>query len=171
MDGAGLRTWGGELRIRGVGEAIRKLASLSGAQFDAAVQQVSMAAAQETRTTAVKSIQTVSFGSYQLRRKQGGGRKPAAKNRFRVVSRPGSPPNTDTGALVRSIAAQRWGKTGARVGSSIAYAKWLENGTRGKNGGTLMAARPWLAPAADKTDVNAVAMKIIPEFLKRQLSK
>jgi len=57
-------------------------------------------------------------------------------------SKPGDPPNTQTGRLVKSI---RWvlNRTQkiATVGSRLNYAFWLEFGTN------KMEARPWLRPA------------------------
>lgn len=50
-------------------------------------------------------------------------------NRIHRASAPGQPPATDTGRLVSSIYYRR-GKLSATVGSSLAYAYWLEFGTR-----------------------------------------
>jgi HK97 gp10 family phage protein len=59
-----------------------------------------------------------------------------------MVSKPGNPPNTQTGRLVKSI---RWElnkeKLKALVGSKLDYASFLEFGT------SVVAARPWLRPA------------------------
>jgi len=59
-----------------------------------------------------------------------------------VASRPGEPPNTDTGRLVQSIKFdfKNSGLIG-RVGTNLKYGAWLEFGTENT------AARPWLAPA------------------------
>jgi hypothetical protein len=147
------------VRARGVGPTIRKLASLRGAAFTQVAAAVSMGAAQQTRTTAVRSIQTVSIGRTVMRQRQGG------KMRPHVASRPGDPPNTDTGALVRSIATEKKGKTGARVGTGIKYGLPLETGTK------KMAARPWLGPADEKTDITAIAKTMIQNFMRGMLRK
>ena len=58
----------------------------------------------------------------------------------RYVSKPGSPPNVDTGALLRSLRVKNKGFY-ADIGSDMFYAPWLEFGTQN------MPARPFLAPA------------------------
>lgn len=62
------------------------------------------------------------------------------------VSKPGDPPNSDTGTLVKSIKfdIQKAGLVG-RVGSNLRYAAHLEFGTQD------MAPRPWLSEAVDQT--------------------
>ena len=55
--------------------------------------------------------------------------KKARPNRIHRASAPGQPPATDTGRLVSSIYYRR-AKLSATVGSSLAYAYWLEFGTR-----------------------------------------
>lgn len=61
------------------------------------------------------------------------------------ASRPGNPPNTDTGRLVGSIEFDYDQDTNsAQVGTNLDYGAWLEFGT------STIAARPWLKPAFDK---------------------
>jgi HK97 gp10 family phage protein len=88
------------------------------------------------RTNAIRLIQQQSPGEPYVRYKNG-------TARTGVASQPGSPPNTDTGNLVRSISVERLGKDAVTVGSrdSAPYGKWLEYGT------SRMEARPWLIPA------------------------
>lgn len=94
------------------------------------------------RTTAIKSIQTVSAGRTVQRTREGGG------TYLHVVSRPNDPPNTDTGRLVSSIEVEI-AKKSAFVGSSLEYAGKLEFGD------SRMRARPWLnrAMEGNKTEI------------------
>jgi phage gpG-like protein len=74
------------------------------------------------------------------------------------VSAPGSPPNTDTGTLVKSIGFEiDKEKLKGRVGTNLKYGAWLEFGT------SNIAARPWLRPAFMKHQ------KAIVEALKKAL--
>jgi hypothetical protein len=68
------------------------------------------------------------------------------------ASAPGESPATDTGVLVNSIAFKQVSKLTAEVESRLAYATYLEFGTR------AMAARPAWLPAIEK---------MRPEFAKR----
>lgn len=88
------------------------------------------------RNNATRLIQAQSPGEPYVRYKNG-------RRRTGVASQAGSPPNTDTGNLVRSITVERYGKFEVTVGSreSAPYGKYLEYGT------SRMAARPWLMPA------------------------
>lgn len=97
------------------------------------------------RTTAIKSIQTVSSGRTVQRTRAGGG------TYLHVVSRPNDPPNTDTGRLVSSINVEIDGES-AFVGSSLEYAGKLEFGDKGSN----LEKRPWLNPAleSNRTEIN-----------------
>lgn len=59
-----------------------------------------------------------------------------------VASRPGYPPNSDTGALVQSIrVALNPNEPSASIGTDLLYGAYLEFGTLD------MAPRPWLGPA------------------------
>jgi HK97 gp10 family phage protein len=89
--------------------------------------------------TAVESIQDNGDGTPQVRYRNG-------RRRTVLASRPGDPPNTDTGRLVQSIKFdfQNGGLIG-RVGTNLRYGAYLEFGT------SDMAARPWLAPAIRET--------------------
>lgn len=88
---------------------------------------------------AVKSIQKQSFGRSVTRY------TPAGNPYTHVAAPEGSPPNTDTGNLVKNIIAQKRGND-VVVGSSAAapYGKWLEVGNeRGQKW-------EWLKPAFEK---------------------
>lgn len=64
-----------------------------------------------------------------------------------VASKPGYPPNTDTGLLVKSIQIVEASETKlvAAVGTNLEYGARLENGD------SRVAPRPWLGPAYLKT--------------------
>lgn len=58
------------------------------------------------------------------------------------ISKPGDPPNTDTGDLVKSIFLEfENGAKTAKIGTRLKYGAWLEFGT------LKMAPRPWLSKA------------------------
>lgn len=58
-----------------------------------------------------------------------------------IPSKPGDPPNADTGHLHSNIEATRIGPMSAQVESKADYGAALERGT------SKMAARPYMAPA------------------------
>ena len=96
------------------------------------LQQVLQAGAEETRNMAVRSIQA----------SQSQGRIYQRRSVEHTASKPGKPPNTDTGNLVSNITVQKIEKgfdVGSRQGAP--YGLWLEFGT------SKMLPRPWLAPA------------------------
>lgn len=128
-------------RISGDKELIAALNRL-GVRASKAMRQGINATAQQVRNTAVKSIQQVSQGETVTRYSQGG--QPYSH----VASVAGDAPNTDTGALVKSIAVEQESDLAAFVGSGLEYAPYLEFGTR------KMRSRPWLQPAADANAKN-----------------
>ena len=91
--------------------------------------------AQDVRTTTIKSIQEQSPGAVVMRSRQGGGVYP------HVAASEGQAPNTDTGRLVASIAAEKTGETEYEIGTNLDYGEFLEMGT------VKMRPRPWLVPA------------------------
>lgn len=101
------------------------------------------------RTNAIRLIQTQSAGEPYVRYKNG-------NKRTGIAAQEGSPPNTDTGNLVKNIQVQRRPKS-IVVGSmeGAPYGKWLEYGT------SKMGARPWLYPAWKLSE------KIVEEKLKK----
>lgn len=126
-----------KFKITGDDELIRKMQSL-GADMEKALERGVKQTANQVRNTAIRSIQNESFGIYVTRYGQGGAPYD------HVASRPGNAPNTDTGALVNSIAVENVkGKPISFVGSGLDYAGYLEFGTK------KMGARPWLQPALD----------------------
>ena len=71
--------------------------------------------------------------------------------RTHTASAPGQPPMTDTGRLVNSIEFDTLGKLTATVGSKLAYAVWLEYGTKTMNfAGGVGGPRPFFRPAVER---------------------
>jgi len=66
-------------------------------------------------------------------------------------SRPGDPPNKQTGRLRGSITWEMVGSV-ARVGTNLLYGRWLEHGT------ARMAARPWLRRALAERRARIIAI-------------
>lgn len=84
---------------------------------------------------AVKSMREVSQGRAYPR---GGGK-------MHVASKPGDPPNIDTGWLAKNVTWEIDKKAlEARVGTNVEYGQNLETGTM------EIAPRPWLGPALRK---------------------
>lgn len=101
--------------------------------------------AQEIRTTAIKSIQDQSPGQLVMRSRQGGGVYP------HIAAGEGQAPNTDTGRLVSSIAAEKTGETEYEIGTNLDYGEYLEMGT------VKMRPRPWLVPALNANRDNLLS--------------
>lgn len=103
---------------------------------------------------AVELLQDNNDGSPQIR---------YAPRRIVNVSKPFTPPNTDTGRAVQSIKFdfQRSGMTG-RVGTNLKYLAWLEFGTENTQ------PRPWLSVALQKAadEVSAIFAKHIKGGIK-----
>ncbi len=107
---------------------------------------------------AVKLIQSNADGRTDIRYKP---------KRVVNVSKPGSPPNTDTGRLVQSIKFEFADDLSSGfVGSNLKYAAWLEFGTEN------MSARPWLSTAVEITakDVAKIFEKNFEKALKKAVS-
>ena len=101
--------------------------------------------------TAVKSLQDNSSGTPQRR---------YDPKRTVLVSKPGEPPNTDTGRAVQSIKLdfKKEGLIG-RVGTNLNYLRALEFGTK------YIAPRPWLSAALKEVS------KDIADIFKRGFKK
>jgi len=106
-------------------------------------------AAEDTRTEAVKSINA----------HQSSGNVYQRGTIRHTASLPGSPPNTDTGNLVKNITKTEI-KGGYETGSrkDAPYGLYLEYGTR------KIRPRPWLAPAYNK------AIEGLKESIKRRMN-
>lgn len=116
---------------------------------DGALQQLLAEGAINTENVAKRSIQghQSQGNTYQRRKAQ------------HTASKPGSPPNSDTGNLVKNITVQKIPggyDVGSRTGAP--YGLWLEFGT------LRTAARPWLQPAFD-----AVVKPLIEKYRRRGL--
>lgn len=121
------------MKITGVDDVLKNLDVVL-EKYQKATELGLEATAQQVRGTAIKSIQSQSAGSEVIRYKQGGGRF------THIAASEGEAPNTDTGALVKSIAIEGNGDNWF-VGSGLDYAEYLELGTKN------MRPRPWLTPA------------------------
>lgn len=145
------------MSVTGDKELMKALKKL-GAGATKALRQGINATAQQVRNTAVKSIQQVSQGETVTRYSQGGN----AYNHTASVA--GEAPNTDTGALVKSVAVEQPSDTTAFVGSGLEYAPYLEFGT------TKMKPRPWLQPALDAniSNLNANITKAVQRLINER---
>lgn len=84
--------------------------------------------------------------------------------KFHIPSRPGEPPNRDTGTLDRSIVVRPFpDKLLVVVAATAAYALFLELGTR------RMAERPYMRPAvkAKREEVLDAVVKSVRALLRR----
>ncbi len=122
--------------VTGTDELKRKMLMLGSQMQEAATEGV-FVTAHEVRASAIMSIQEQSPGQVVTRSRQGGGTYP------HVAASEGQAPNTDTGALVASIAVEKSGDTEYEIGTNLDYGEFLEMGT------VKMRPRPWLIPALD----------------------
>lgn len=139
--------------ITGVERLTKKLGLVNKVQEEYMVDAVQQATFL-IHATAVESIQDNSSGTPQKRYARSG------KSRWVLASKPGEPPNTDTGRLVQSIKFDfKKGGLVGRVGTNLKYGAALEFGTRD------MAARPWLSAAV------RVASKEVADIFKKAVKK
>lgn len=117
------------MRVTGNNEVIDNLEKMR-ARLGVQVADQLYASGVLVRNVAVKSIQEVSPGQEVTRYRNGG------NSYSHVAAKRGDAPNTDTGALVKSIAVVSDGKD-VYVGSALEYARHLE-----------INGHPWLIPAA-----------------------
>lgn len=75
----------------------------------------------------------------------------AVSGKGHVPSRPGEPPNEDTGHLRTNITVEQAGPLRVLVASNARYSRALEDGT------SKMAARPFMGPAARRKRAEVVA--------------
>ena len=122
--------------ITGQKELQKNLAKMA-ERYGKAVADSLMVSGEMVRGTAIKSIQQKSNGEMVTRYRSGGG------SYQHMASAPNSPPNTDTGRLVNSVAVEIRNDD-VYVGSGLEYAPHLEFGTKN------MTQRPWLNPALEQ---------------------
>lgn len=141
-----------KFKITGDDELIRKMRAL-GADMEKALERGVKQTANQVRNTAIRSIQNQTIGTYVTRYSQSG------KPYQHVASKSGDAPNTDTGALVNSIAVEnKKGEAVSFVGSGLDYAKYQELGTK------QMGARPWLMPALN-TNIGNLEKNIVKQAM------
>lgn len=115
--------------MKGRDKHVQRLRKLSGSEVVKAARRVLFVGADMIRAEAHRSI---SAGSV------------SGKNH--VASKPGEPPNRDTGVLQANIETQFVGPLTAEVSSNAPYSAPLEFGS------SKMAARPFMRPARDKSE-------------------
>ena len=118
------------VKVEGL-DSVQRMLRYYGREAESALDQELAATAQEARNSAVRGIQRGP--------KTGRVYPPVSGRRgsSHRASSPGEYPATDTGTLVRSVAAVKE-RGGWAVGSSIPYSRHLEFGTQ------KMRPRPWL---------------------------
>lgn len=140
--------------LRGSEKLLRKLQSLS----TGANQEIASALNETAFKINEKMVNSVQESGSS-------GREYTRGNKKHVASAPGSPPNTDTGQLVRSMYVDRATANHlvARIGADAPYAKYLEFGT------SRMDARPFLEPAFNefKDEVNEKIRDLINKELRK----
>jgi HK97 gp10 family phage protein len=122
------------LRVQGI-EELRAAMSALADQYGREVAKALLTGGNLVRNTSIKWINEKSQGEIVQRQRQSG-----VGTYDHTASRPGDPPNTDTGALTKSVQVEVR-QDGVYVGSSLDYALYLEIGT------SNMAERPWLVPS------------------------
>jgi HK97 gp10 family phage protein len=87
----------------------------------------------------------------------------AVSGKGHIASKPGEPPNNDTGVLADNIEASLYGPLKARVISSAPYSGALEKGS------SKVEARPFMRPARDakKKEVRELVSKAMLVAVKR----
>ena len=111
-------------------DIIRKLNRFV-ANTEKAIDDAVRITSHRVQVSAIKNIREPSMGTIMVR----------PNGTIHIVSKPGSPPNTDTGRLVGSINVQHQkGSMRAVIGTSVDYGAFLE----------LLLNRKWLQPALDK---------------------
>lgn len=133
-------------RMRGVDQAKRRIESLSGREKIALVGQALFAGGEMIKAEAQHLIT------------QG-----AQSGKNHVPSKPGEPPNEDTGHLRSNITVTQVGPLHVRVASNARYSGFLEFGT------SKMAARPFMGPAAraKRKEVVAVVRAAVSRATRR----
>lgn len=131
--------------LKGAKAHINRLKKLSGPDVTRLVGKALFAGGEMIRTEAQVSIT-----------------RGAVSGKNHVPSRPGEPPNQDTGVLASNIETTQVAPLTVQVASNAAYSAPLEFGT------SKMAARPFMRPARDKTrkDVTALVQQAMNRVVK-----
>lgn len=117
-------------------QALKDSLTNMGLNFDVIAGDAVLEVATEISTSVKNAIAKGSPAGRQYKR---------GKRAVHTASAPGQAPASDTGRLVGSIYTTETGRLEATVGSPLAYAYYLEHGTR------RMAARPvWLRKSKEK---------------------
>jgi HK97 gp10 family phage protein len=134
-------------KITGVEKAKRRIESLSGREKIELVGRALFAGGEAIKAEAQHLIT------------QG-----AVSGKNHVPSKPGEPPNEDTGELRRGITVTQIGPLHVRVASNAPYSGHLEFGT------SKMAARPFMGPAARarRKEVVALVRKAVSVATRRK---
>lgn len=132
------------MSVKGKERVDRILRAMSSPESRALVEQALFVGASEIVTEAQISITTG-----------------AVSGKNHVPSRPGEPPNQDTGVLANNIEAVMLGPLRAAATSNASYSKPLEFGT------SKMAARPFMRPAAAK--VKPRVQKLVAQAISKAI--
>lgn len=152
------------VEVKGMAELKKNLATLENF-FGVEVKDALVMGGLLVETEAKKSIQEVGMGTHVIRYRNGGSKK------SHIAAKPGIAPNTDTGALVRSVVTEIKGDS-VFVGSSLEYAAYLEFGTLNKaDGSEHNAARPFLQPAleANKGKIKDLFAEAVKDAVRKTL--
>lgn len=137
------------MAMKGSRRHINRLKALSGSPMERAVGKVLFAGGELIQVEAQLSITRGSV---------------SGKNH--VPSKPGEPPNNDTGVLAGNIETNQISTLVVEVSSNAPYSRPLEFGT------SKMAARPFMHPARDAKRKEIVAMcEKAVEVLSKQAGK
>jgi hypothetical protein len=78
------------------------------------------------------------------------------------ASAPGTTPHYRTRRLGNSIATRESGKLSRDAGTSVFYGKYLQDGTRNKDGSVKMAPRPFLTLSVNRMQPRLVQIMTAP---------
>lgn len=128
--------------LKGARAHVKRLRKLAGPETARLVGQALFAAGEMIQTEAQLSIT-----------------RGAISGRGHVPSRPGEPPNQDTGVLASNIETTQPAPLRVRVSSNAPYSAPLEFGT------SKMAPRPFMRPARDK--MRHEAQRLVQQAMNR----
>ena len=137
------------VEVEGMAELRKNLAKLE-VNFGKEIKDALIAGGLLVESQAKQNIQEISAGKSTVSYRAGGGK------RNHITSSPGDSPNTDTGALVRSINTEIK-EDSVFVGTSLDYAPSLEFGS------INMAPRPFLHKAllSKQSKINGLVIKAV----------